>query len=191
MKASQSIDLQKIVIDYFEKYDDKTMVEVIESFVYKLPSKSNKTGELIEQFLNDNGLKEAFVNCAIDDAKEKVNPDYLFNRASASEREMIEQIKISFLNLAYNRLRHNTIDVKPEISVRVVEDKTIEPPKVKLIYDEFGDADVHILSDHDKYCLCGNRTEGEFITESVLNVTDKVTCPNCISLVKSIKKYRV
>ena len=183
MKAEQQIQIQQLVLDYFIDTDDKTMSAIIKCFVYNESTKDDKISELIDKFIKDNGLTQAFINHHLD----LKNTESMWLRSSLSERDMIDQVHRAFLNLAFNRFAW--LMDKPVKKVREI--KLVEPQRIMLKYDE-NDCDVHIVSDlNDNYCLCGNATEGDFIKESILNVKDKVTCKNCLSIVNSAKKMKV
>ena len=187
-------NLQKQIFDYFEDTDNKTLVEIIHAFVYYSPSNRSDVGVIIDKFLKDNDLTQAYINYSID-IKEKDNPSTYFNRSSLSEREMIENVRLSFLSLGFNRLRQSivtpTVITQPKSrKPRVVKDKLVEPTKVKMTYKDDGDSDVHIVSGNDDYTLCGNMIEGDF-ADSKLNVKSKVTCKHCLNIVKSCKTYKV
>lgn len=186
MKAEQQIQIQELVLNYFIDVDDKTMSSIIKCFVYNESTKDDNISNLIDKFIKDNGLTQAFINHHID----LKNPSSMWFRSSTSEREMMDQINRAFLNLAFNRFAW--LMDQPVKKVRVKKEiKLIEPQKIMLKYDE-NDFDVHIVSDlNENYCMCGNATEGDFIKESILNVKDKVTCKNCLSIVKSAKNMKV
>lgn len=190
MKREQEIQLQQIVLDYFIDVDDKTMSSIIKSFVYNEGTTDNKISLLINKFIDDNGLKTAFINYHIDLNKDPNK--FHFYRSSGSELEMINTIKSAFLNLAFNRFAY-LMDQPTKKVKQKREVKLIEPQKIMLKYGEDdNDFDIHIVSNlNDNYCLCGNATEGDFIKESILNVKDKVTCQNCISIVNSTKKMKI
>jgi len=193
MKAEQQLQIQQQVLDYFIDTDDKTMSSIIKCFVYSESTEDDKISKLIDKFIKDNGLTQAFINHHID----LKNPDSMWLRSSLSERDMIDQIHRAFLNLAFNRfawLMDQPVKLmdQPVKKVRAKREiKLVEPQKIMLKYDE-NDFDVHVVSDlNDNYCMCGNATEGDFIKESILNVKDKVTCKNCLSIVNSAKKMKV
>lgn len=104
----QSIQIQKILIDYFKDFDDETMIKVIDSFVYDEPTTDEKISKIIEKFLADNSLTQAWCNIMLD----KKEPTRFFTRSNMSEVEIINQIKNGFLNLAYNRFRCSSIELK-------------------------------------------------------------------------------
>jgi hypothetical protein len=106
MTESQDIQIQKILIEYFKDFDNETMIKIIDSFVYEQSATDNKIGEIIQKFLSDNSLTTAYVNCMLDKTAQ------YFTRSTNSERQMIDLIKAGFLNLAYNRFRVSTIELK-------------------------------------------------------------------------------
>jgi uncharacterized membrane-anchored protein YjiN (DUF445 family) len=95
--------VQELVLDYFKDMDDKTISEVVDSFVYATPitDRKSKTSKVLEKFLTDNGLVQAFTNYMID----YKNPSRYFSRASMSEVDMIEKVRNAMLNLSFNRYR--------------------------------------------------------------------------------------
>ena len=183
MKTSekQLLDMQKIIIDYFEDTDDKTMISIIDSFVYGKSTKNNEASKLIESFIKDNGIETAFVNYMIDiKAKAEGNPMWL--RSSYSERSIIEDIKLSLLNLSYNRFR-NLVDkqVKP-----------IECKKVKLKTDNEDTSSIHAISILDsEITICGVYTEGDYVSDVKHNVKGKITCEHCIAIIKQGKSIKL
>lgn len=112
MKIEQ---LQKIIFEYFKDTDDITLIEIINSFVYDIPNPSLGAGKIIEKFIEDNGLEKAFINYHYD----KDNSQY-FRRSNMSETSMIENIKMSFLGLSYNRFSKNT---EFDSKIKAVEEK--------------------------------------------------------------------
>lgn len=98
-------------MEYFKDTDDKTFIALVETFVYQSPVGSNtKVSKLIEKFLQDNGLSEAYVNYLMDlkDENSKEYQKRFFNRSSMSQRDMIEKIQTSMLNACFNRFRKAT-----------------------------------------------------------------------------------
>lgn len=178
MKLEQQLQIQELVLNYFESTDDLDVALVINSFVYENKSPNTKISKLIEKFLADNGLTQAFINLSID----KANPDRLFSRSSGSESDMIEQVKIALLNLSFNRFLKYTRTIKPV--VKVVKTVKILPKNVKLTYD--GDSNIHVISHNDNYTICGNLIDGDEVL-SIKYVSDKVNCPHCLELIKICK----
>lgn len=105
-KTSNTLErqVQEIVLDYFKNMDDKTVSDVVDSFVYNTPitDKKAKTSKIIEKFLKDNGLVKAHINY-VSDYVDKENK-YLM-RSQMSDVDMIEKVRNAMLNLAYNRYR--------------------------------------------------------------------------------------
>lgn len=97
-------EVQEIVLEYFKNVDDKTIFEVIDSFVYFTPitNRKSKTSKIIEKFLEDNGLTNAYLNYVND----MTNKTKFFNKSSMSEADLIEKVRTAMLNLAYNRFRN-------------------------------------------------------------------------------------
>lgn len=106
-KSSNTLErqVQEIVLDYFKNMDDKTVSDVVDSFVYHTPitDKRSKTSKIIEKFLEDNGLVNAYTNYLSDYVKKE---NKFFLHSSMSEVDMIEKVKNAMLNLAYNRFRN-------------------------------------------------------------------------------------
>ena len=177
----QLLELQRIVLDYFKDIDDVTMGKVIESFVYGVSTKDDKASKLIETFIKDNGIETAFVNYMID-LKAKADGKSLWLRSSYSERSIIEDIKISFLNLAFNRFIQSA-------SKKV---KLVEPNKVKFLGDNEDTALVHVVSElSDSFTLCGVSIYGDYTTDLEENVKGKITCKDCISVIKQGKSIKL
>lgn len=99
----QGTRIQEIVTDYFENTDDETLVSIIESFVYHLPSEKEGISKIIEKFIEDNGLTEAYLHYLSD----LRNPKKSFFRSAESDLYMIQDIHHAFLNLSFNRLRNS------------------------------------------------------------------------------------
>lgn len=111
MSKATSITLQENIIEYFKDIDDKTFIALIDTFVYHSPIGDNKKiSTLIDKFLKDNELGEAYLNylCDLKDESTKDLHKHFFNRSSMSQRNMIENIKSALLNAAYNRFRKVT-----------------------------------------------------------------------------------
>lgn len=104
MEEKQQRAIQKQVIDYFKHIDDATFIAVVESFVYHLPAKNEKVSKIITSFLEENDLELAYVNYVSDFVEKE---QQFFNRSSWSQRGMIEGLKSSFLNDAFNRFRRS------------------------------------------------------------------------------------
>lgn len=103
MTTEQQKQIQQHIIDYFKEYDNDVFVAIIDSFVYQERATKN-VSEIIEKFLTDNQLTDAYVNYISDQKDQK-----FFNRTSMSQGAMIDTIKTALLNASFNRLR-KTID---------------------------------------------------------------------------------
>lgn len=112
---SQLNQIQKIVFNYFKEVDDKTIMDITNSFTFVNPTDNKKASDLIMQFLKDNGLEKAFVNYMSD----YQNPQKLWLTSSPTESHMIEQIKTAFLVLCFNRnYRNNKVDKSEETKLK-------------------------------------------------------------------------
>lgn len=107
---SQEIQIQKILLEYFKDFDDETIVNVIDSFVYEMGTNDERISKIIEKFISDNLLTDTYCNYISD----KTNKKSFFNKCSRSELQMIDYLKNGFLNLAYNRLRISVYELKLE-----------------------------------------------------------------------------
>lgn len=105
---NQIDDLQAIIFDWFEKYDDRTVSEFIRSYIYNQPVRTDGISELIERFLIENGLKDAYTNHLSD----MRNPDKIFCSCSSSERGLLQDVQMALLSLSWNRL-NNIVNSKP------------------------------------------------------------------------------
>lgn len=183
MKSEQQVELQKQILEYFKDVDDNMIRDVIESFVYFKGSSNSAVGELTQKFLKENDLTMAFVNYCMDMKKIQNGEKIMFYRSSGSERDMIENIKVSLLNLAYNRFSALVEKIKPEPVL-------VEPSKVKVTYKD-GDSNTHVLGFQSEYTLCGNAVEGSEIAKTDFNTKSKVNCPHCLEIIKKCKKMKV
>lgn len=89
--------IQEDLMDWFDTIDDKLFVGFVDSFVYQKGTSNSKVSKLIEKFLEEFELKEAFLYY-----QELLKKENLFYRAP-SQIEMINNIRMSLLSLAYNR----------------------------------------------------------------------------------------
>jgi len=106
MNRNLTLSLQKQIIEYFSKYDDKTFIQIVDAFVYNTPTDKNKEiSNILQNFLKDNGIEEAFVNY-VSDLRDK---NKFFKRSSFSEIGIIEDIKSAMLNASFNRFRNSTL----------------------------------------------------------------------------------
>lgn len=97
-----SVKIQELVSEYFENVSDIDMMYITHAFVYGKPihPQDSEVPKIISKFLKDNGLETAYINVLHD---EKNNP--MFFRASLSERDMIDNIKIGLFNDCFNRFK--------------------------------------------------------------------------------------
>lgn len=93
-------ELQEDIQEYFEKVDDETFAAVCDAIVFHLSTDNEHVSKLTTQFLDDNGLGEAFINYH----NEMTRPQNGWFRHVA-DIEMIEKIKKAFLALSYLRMR--------------------------------------------------------------------------------------
>jgi len=174
------LELQKIVFNYFENTDDKTISEIISGFMYDKKNISHKASKLFEKFLDDNELSDTYADYIYD-----LTSTAYFRRSNSSGIQMIEQIKISFLNLCYNRFRDILDNQKPEIKLK-------EANKIKFRFEDEEEPEVHILSNlNPEYTICGILTEGDHIHDIKHNVSQKTNCLHCISVIKKHKKTKL
>jgi len=110
MDNNQQQALQEIIIDYFKEFDDDIIVGIIDSFVYHKPAKNEKISKVLENFLKDQGIEIAYINYISDFVKKEQTS---FTKSNPSEIEIINNIKMAFLNLIYNRFRNN-LNIKSE-----------------------------------------------------------------------------
>jgi hypothetical protein len=136
--------IQEIVTDWFEEYDDKTVSDFICSFVYMQPTKNKTISLLIEKFLDDNGLKTIYVNY-LSDIRRKNEGKLIFNSCSHTDRNMLIDINTSLLSLSFNRLR--TIVDKP------VSNKNFNFLKKELlsIYECLNRSENYIYSEEEDF----------------------------------------
>ena len=180
MDTTRQLQVQELVLKYFEKVDDQTMSVIIDCFVYEGKTTNNqKVSKLVEQFLADNELTITYANYIYD-----TKSTNYFNRASSSEVAMIEQIKLSLLNISHNRFRK--LAFKPEVK----KVKLVEPRKVKMVYNDDQHEEVHIVGNlNGEYTLCGCLIDNECDTD--YDTKEKVSCEHCIDTVKECKKIKI
>jgi len=112
--SSQIDDLQAIIFEWFDKYDNKTVSEFIRSYIYNQPVRTDGISELIERFITENGLKDAYTN-HLSDIR---NPDKIFRSCSSSERGLLQDIQMALLSLSWNRL-NNIVNSKPTVVTKI------------------------------------------------------------------------
>jgi hypothetical protein len=94
-------DIQEAVFDYFRDIDDKTISAFIECHVFKTGTTNTEICTMNEKFLEDNGLKEAYLNQHHDET----HPGAYFLRTSLTQRSILQQVNVALLTLAFNRFR--------------------------------------------------------------------------------------
>lgn len=92
--------MEKLIDKWFEKYDLQTLTLFIESFVYGNPTKNSDTSKLIDKFLKEQDILEAYLNVIQDEKKENT---VIFYRSSLSQRETIQNVKIMLLSIYFRR----------------------------------------------------------------------------------------
>lgn len=96
---NQSIQIQKIVFDYFRDVEDETILDITNSFTFTQPATNPKVSELVTKFLQDQKLEKVYVNYLSD-----LRGDSKFSRVSShSDCALIEDIKTALLVLSFNR----------------------------------------------------------------------------------------
>ena len=194
MNAKQQHQLQQIVIDYFKDTDNTTIALLVDTFVYNLPS-SKETQTLLEKFLKDNGVMDAYLNTLIDLQK---GSDAIFLRASLSERDMIDVLRNGFLNLVFNRFRDLPLASKVERSAdieRLAEQildkaeaqkaKKPQPHKVKVLGTSEIEKSVHVVCNiNQNYTLCSLLIDGDMIGDTEDKPEEAVDCEHCKRIVK-------
>ncbi len=174
--------LQELIIDYFKKTDNATLSLFIDSFVYHQPiSEHNGISKIIDRFLKDNGIVNAYLNYVID-YKEVETASWL--KSSMSQRAMIDNIKQALLNLAFNRFRN----IKHEVTIYTPQVKPKkQPDKIKILGTADIEKSVHIVSNlTESYTLCSIMIDGSF-TGDTEKTEDAVDCEHCKSIVKHCK----
>lgn len=179
--TSQLIQIQEIVFEYFKDTDTATVISLTNAFAFNnVQSNDNETGKIIQKFLIDNGLETAYVNYVSDVIR---NEQKFFIKSESSEMQTIEQVKLAFLVLSFNRLRN---EYKAPIKLK-------EADKIKILGTGDIKAGVHIISNvvcGDEYTLCGIMTEGEFVGTTE-KTTETCDCKNCIAIVKQCKGIKL
>lgn len=185
MEAKQQLQFQRIVFDYFEKVDNKTLMDVIDGFIYGQTNISKKASDLFEKFLDDNGLTSTYCDFVYDESEE--GKARYFRKSNLSAIQMIEQLKWSFLNLSYNRLKFGDIVVK-----KAKKETTIkEANKIKFRFEDDEESEIHILSNlNEEYTICGIYTDGDHVSDVKLSPKGKTDCihyRDLVNMCKSIK----
>ncbi len=106
---TQGEQIQQIVIDYFKETDNAVICEFISSFVYHQHNPSSKISKLIEKFIADQGIVDAYLAYlqVIHDESKPESEQPIFRKASSSQIHIIEQLKTALLNLSFNRFNQS------------------------------------------------------------------------------------
>ena len=102
MKKEMKGQLFDIVFDYFSDLTDKQVHGFISSFAFHSPSNDGEITQLIESFIESNGLSEAYTNYLMDFVVDKDRTEF-FRRTASSEVEMIQSLKECMLHYSYYR----------------------------------------------------------------------------------------
>lgn len=176
----KSIQVQNLVLDYFKDTNNQMVSDFVDCFVYDAYPRNPDVSQLVEKFLSENGIENSYRKICYD----KSQPKQMFSTANHSDRSIISDVQNALLNLVFNRFR--VIDHTPV--KKIVPNKV---DKVKLLADGDEEESVHIISNvyaGSEYTLCGIDLEGSFISGvEKQNVTGKVNCTNCRSIVKQCK----
>lgn len=160
MSKNQTLSIQEQILDYFKEYDDQTISHFIDSFVYYKPAYNDQISKLVEKFLEDNGITEAYLNY-VSDAR---GDNDFFKRASGSQVDTINIVNQALLNLVYNRFRNNLID-KSKLN-------EIDKKVIKLNKKNFNLLKKSLLECYD----CLNRNENYFYSkEEDKDLVDKIS----------------
>ena len=113
----QTKRMQDIVFDYFDVFTDDTIIAVVTAFVYEQGTNNSIASNSIKQFLIDNSIMQVYLNYVqekkqqFEKQKEFYSEEldkidqHLFFRTTLTERAMIEDMKMCFLGLAFNRFK--------------------------------------------------------------------------------------
>ncbi len=100
---SQDVQIQKTVLLWFKDTDDDTIARFIQAFVYYKPNPTQKVKELIEKFMDEQGIKDIYLNHYMDIQAPSSSG---WNRSSMAERHVLTMISNALLNLAFNRYKY-------------------------------------------------------------------------------------
>lgn len=93
-------ELQEDIFDYFENVSDEIFVAVCDMLVFHLSADNADASRLVTQFLDDNGLSEAYINYYHELTKPKSSW-----HSSIIDVEMVEKVKRAFLAVSHVRMR--------------------------------------------------------------------------------------
>lgn len=134
MDFKQQKSLQLAVFEYFKDTPDELFSEIVESFVYNKGSSNDKVGKLVEKFLKDNGVEQAYINCRID------LKNQFFKRSSLTERDMIEQLRNAFLSISFHRFQKNLKLVKDAVEMKRIINVLMDAGTTDNFHDALDDA---------------------------------------------------
>ena len=97
---NQQVQMQKLIFNYFIDYDDKTVVEFINCFVYSEVNPRKEVSELLHKFLKDQDLELAYADYISD----RRGDSKYWLKSNPSDIETINQIFHALLNISFNRL---------------------------------------------------------------------------------------
>jgi hypothetical protein len=94
-----SIRIQKLVQNHFEETDIALFTEIVEAFVYEMPTDNAEVSKEIEKFIEAMGITDGYVKYL----SEKRNKDKIFT--DRINNGLIEDIKVGMLNTTHNKCR--------------------------------------------------------------------------------------
>lgn len=174
--------IQEIVFDYCKNMSDAELVLFIDTFCM---SNYNETGSKIsEEFIKNLEIEDVFIRYIKDCEKMKNNVNFSFYSTSLSERNLIENIKISLFVLSYKRLTIN-VNQKPKT-------KKIKLPrfkKIKLIFE--GNEEIHAYNPiNSNYTLCSDLIDSDMFSNQESS-EHKITCKNCLNIINTCKSKSI
>ncbi len=189
--------VQKFVFKYFDdnKISDKDLISFIHNFCYLSHQEMSIEGnKAIEKFFRDNELEDVFIRY-MKDLKRTINKeDFYFYSTSMSERQLIEDVRISLFVLSAKRLETNINSKVDAVKPKPKPIPQLKPiKKVKLIVktdDIDADIEVHIENAiNSEYTLCGTYIYGDDFIDNFKTVKDKITCSHCLMISNDIKTH--
>lgn len=136
MDFKQQRSLQLAVFDYFKDTPDELFSQIVDSFVYNKGSSNDKVGKVVEKFLKDNGVEQAYINCRID----MTDDARIFKRSSMTERDMIEQLRTAFLSISFHRFQQNLKLVKDAVEMKRIINVLMDAGTTDNFHDALDDA---------------------------------------------------
>ena len=101
----QSYQVQEIVLDWFKDVDNEHVMDFMYVFIYNDKAMYPDTNELLDKFLNENGLKNSYTNYLID-LKDKDDKTKFFRRQTFSDSSILEDVRNGLFNLCFNRFKN-------------------------------------------------------------------------------------